>query len=252
MVWVRSLVFNIAFYLSLIVQMIIALPVLFLPRAWGIVVVYNWARSCLWLLKLIVGTDVEIRGRENIPAGNAVIASKHQSLWETFALIPLLTNFAFILKRELQWIPMFGWFSMKFRMIAVKRGDRSRAVSNLLAAVRDAISHADRHIVIFPEGTRRPVGAEPRYKTGVAAIYTEVGLPVVPVALNSGLFWPRRKFLRFPGTVTVEILPPIEPGLDTETFLATLEEQIETASDKLIEDARQRFPWVNQNNGIPD
>ncbi len=247
MIWVRSLVFNIAFYLSLIAQMIVALPVLLLPRAWGIVVVYNWARSSLWLLKLIVGTDVEIRGRENIPAGNAIIASKHQSFWEAFALIPLLTNFAFILKRELEWIPMFGWFSMKFRMIAVKRGDRSRAVSNLVAAVRDAIRLSDRHIVIFPEGTRRAVGAEPRYKTGIAAIYTEVGLPVVPVALNSGLFWPRRKFLRHPGAVSVEILPPIEPGLDAETFLATLEDRIETATDRLVADARERFPWVNQD-----
>ena len=245
MVWVRSLVFNIAFYLSLAAQMIIALPVLFLPRTWGIAVVHNWAKSCLWLLKLIVGTGVEIRGRENIPAGSAIIASKHQSLWETFALIPLLTDFAFILKRELQWIPVFGWFSMKFRMIAVKRGGRSSAVSDLVAAVRDAVSQTDRHIVIFPEGTRRPIGAEPRYKTGVAALYTETGLPVVPVALNSGLFWPRRKFLRHPGTVTIEILPPIEAGLDEESFLATLEEQIETASERLVDDARACFPRVN-------
>lgn len=248
MVWVRSLIFNVIFYVSMIVQMIVFLPVLLLPRAWGIRVVYNWARSSLWLLKVICGTHIEIRGRENIPEGSAVIASKHQSLWETFALVPLVTNFAFILKHELQWLPFFGWYTRKFRMIGVKRGERGRAVRNLVAAVRAAVTQSDRHVVIFPEGTRRAPNAPPQYKSGIAAIYTEVGLPCIPIALNSGLFWPRRKFIRHPGTITVEILPAIEPGLSRDVFLQTLQERIETASDRLLADARERFPWVDQND----
>ena len=247
LVWIRSLIFNVVFYVAITVQMIVFLPVLVLPRAWGIHIVYNWAKSSVWLLKVICGTKVEIRGRENIPEGSAVIASKHQSTLETFALVPLVTNFAFILKHELQWLPFFGWYTIKFRMIGVRRGERGRAVRNLVAAVRNAITESDRHIVIFPEGTRRAPNAPPHYKKGIAAIYSEVGLPCVPVALNSGLFWPRREFIRYPGTITIEILPPIQPGLSREVFLKTLQEQIETASDRLLAEAREQYPWVDQN-----
>ena len=246
MLWLRSAIFNTAFYLSMIVQMIVFLPVLALPRRRGLWVVHNWARLSVWLLRVICGTRVEIRGRENIPSGSAIVASKHQSFLETFALVPLLDDFAYILKRELNWIPFFGWYTLRHRMIGVTRGARGRAVQSMLAAVRAELALADRQIIIFPEGTRRPPGAPPQYKTGVVALYAELGLRCVPVAVNTGLFWPRRKFVRYPGTAVISFLPAIEPGLDREAFLAELERRIETETAKLIEEGRLQLRNLNQ------
>lgn len=238
MIWLRSLVFNVVFYVNLIGQMLIYLPVLALPRAWGWWIVPGWARSSLWLLRVVAGTRIDIRGRENLPRGSFLVAAKHQSLWETFALIPLFRLPAFVLKQELNWIPFFGWYAMKFRMIGIRRGSGGRGVRSLLEAAREALAHEDRQIIIFPEGTRRPVGAPPHYRVGIGALYADTGLPCVPIALNSGLFWPRRRFLRYPGTVTLEILEPIPPGLDQEAFMRELQTRIETATDRLVEEAR--------------
>lgn len=245
-IWFRSALFNAAFYFSLIAQMIVFLPVLVLPRRAGLWVVYTWARSCVRLLRVLCGTRVEIRGAENIPRGSAIIASKHQSFLETFSVIPWLEDFAFILKRELHWIPFFGWYTLKFRMIGVTRGARGQAVRSMVTAVREELAHADRQIIIYPEGTRRAPGAPPQYKTGVAALYSELGLRCVPVAVNTGLFWPRRSFLRFPGTATISFLPVIEPGLDRNAFLAELERRIETETARLIAEAGARNRCAGQ------
>ena len=165
-------------------------------------------------------------GVEKIPPGPLLVAGKHQSAWETFAFLTLFDNPLFILKRELQWIPLFGWYTIKGRMVAIDRRRGSRALAVMLEHARVELSHG-RQLIIFPEGTRRPAGAEPRYKFGVAHVYAAVDVPCLPVALNSGLFWPRRSILRRPGTVVVEILDPIPPGLEKEAFFERLQEEIE-------------------------
>ena len=233
MIVIRSVVFNIAFYLVLFVYLIAALPTLFLPRGALLWMVKNWGGVNLWMLRVICGIGCEFRGLEHVPQGAALIASKHQSMWETFALIIVLKDPAYILKRELLWIPFFGWCAWKARMIPVDRGAGSQALAAMTDRARYEVS-TGRQIIIFPEGTRRAPGAEPRYKFGVAFLYTELGIPCVPVALNSGLFWPRRSFRRYPGIVRVEFLAPIAPGLDRQSFFERVQHDIETATARLV------------------
>jgi len=233
LILIRSIAFNVLFYLNTLIYLIFALPTFFLPYRAIIAVARAWGRTNLMLLRIVAGVDIEVRGREKIPPGAIIVASKHQSAWETFALVPLFDNPVFIVKRELQWIPVFGWLMIKGRMVPVDR----RAGAQALAAMteRARIELADkRQLIIFPEGTRRPAGAEPRYKFGVAHLYAAEGVPCVPVALNSGLFWPRRSILRLPGTVVVEILDPIAPGLDKDVFFKRLQNDIETATARLV------------------
>lgn len=235
---IRSTIFNAAFYLVLVGYLIAAVPTFFLPRRAIIEVAKAWGRTNLWLLRVICDIRVEFRGLEKIPTGSALIAAKHQSAWETFGLFTLFDDPAFILKRELQWIPFFGWYTIKARMIAVDRGARGQALASMTEASRREFAHG-RQLLIFPEGTRRPVGAEPRYKFGVAHLYAECGVPCVPVALNSGLFWPRRTFLRFPGTVRVEFLDPIMPGMAKDEFLFHLQNAIEASASRLVAEGRR-------------
>jgi 1-acyl-sn-glycerol-3-phosphate acyltransferase len=233
MVFLRSLVFNVAFYANLIVWMIVVLPSLALPRPYFAAIAKAWSRSSIWLMKVIVGTRLEVRGREHLPKGGYVLASKHQSFFETFALFPEMEDGAFILKSELMWIPLFGWYLWKNDMVPVNRGGRSAALADMNAKARAKLAQG-RQIVIFPEGTRRQAGAPPAYKQGVGFMYGEMGAPVVPVALNTGLFWPRRRFLRHPGTIVIEFLPVIPAGLPRLEFTRRLQTAIETTSDILF------------------
>ena len=244
LVILRSIVFNLLFYLNLIVQLVFALPTLVMPRMAIVKVATNWGITNLWLLRLC-GIKVEYRGIEKIPPGPLLVASKHQSLWETFALLWLFSDPAFILKRELQWIPLFGWFAWKARMIPVDRGRRSQALAEMTERARAALD-GGRQIVIFPEGTRRAPGAEPSYKYGIVHLYAETGITCLPIALNSGLFWPRRSFLRYPGTIVAEILDPIPPGLSRDEFKARLQETIETATARLVAEGERELA----RNGI--
>jgi 1-acyl-sn-glycerol-3-phosphate acyltransferase len=238
LILLRSIAFNVAFYLNTAFWLVVALPTFLMPF-WGIVEIARlWGKTNLVLLRVICGMKVEIRGREKIPRGPLLVASKHQSAWETFTLVTLFPNPVFILKRELQWIPLFGWFTIKGRMVPVDRGGGAAALRAMTARARHEIMQS-RQLIIFPEGTRRAAGAEPRYKYGVAHVYKGAGVPCLPIALNSGLFWPRRTFLRFPGTVIVEILDPIPPGLDGDTFFGRLQSDIETATARLIEEGRR-------------
>lgn len=236
MLVLRSLLFNVLFYANLSIWLVfIALPSLLLPKRALLAIAVAWAHSSLWLMKVVAGTDYEVTGRENIPAtGGMIVAAKHQSFWETFVLVTIFRDPVFILKRELTWIPLFGWCLMKLRMIPVDRGGKARALAQVTRRAKTELRDRGRQLLIFPEGTRRPPGAPPAYKFGVAHIYGELGLPCVPVGLNSGLYWPRRKFLRRPGTIRLEILPPIQPGLDKADFHALLQERIETSSDRLL------------------
>ena len=211
MLIVRSLLFNLLFYLNLGVLLMAALVTLVLPRHAVLGMAKLWGRSSVWLLRVVCGTKVELRGVEKIPKGPLIVAAKHQSTWETFALLHLFEDFTFIVKRELMWIPIFGWCMWRAGMVPVDRGAGSQALSAMTRRAREVI-RGGRQLIIFPEGTRRPAGAEPRYKFGVAHLYAEIGVPCVPVALNSGLFWPRRAFRRFPGTIVVEFLDPDPAG----------------------------------------
>jgi 1-acyl-sn-glycerol-3-phosphate acyltransferase len=245
LVILRSVVFNVLFYLNLIVQIIVALPTLVMPRRAILEVARFWARSNLWLLRVVCGTRVEFRGLEKIPSGPLLIAAKHQSLWETFALITIFDDPAYIMKRELMWIPFFGWYTWKAGMISVDRGRGSQALAAMNVAARRELARG-RQIIIFPEGTRRAPGAEPRYKHGVAHLYANMDVPCLPVALNSGLFWPRRSFRRYPGTIRVELLDPIPPGLGKDVFFERMQQQIETATARLVADGRREL----SENGI--
>jgi 1-acyl-sn-glycerol-3-phosphate acyltransferase len=229
----RSLLFNLLFYVTTTLFVVLGSPLLLAPRQWAMAALRVHSRFELWLLRVICGTKFEVRGREHLPDGPCLVASKHQSAWETFALIPLFRDPALLMKRELFWIPFHGWFSKKFEMIPVDRDKGPAALRRMLREAKKRIE-AGREIIIFPEGTRRPPGAPPSYKTGIVLLYEALGVPCVPVALNSGLFWPRRTLTRRPGTIIVEILPPIPPGLPKKEFLERLEATIETASDRLL------------------
>jgi 1-acyl-sn-glycerol-3-phosphate acyltransferase len=237
---VRSVAFNVLFYLNTLVYLIAALPTFFMPYRAIIAVAKSWGRTNLVLLRVVAGIDCEVRGREKIPKGPIIVAAKHQSAWETFALLPLIDNPVFILKRELQWIPIFGWLTIKGRMVPVDRGGGPHAVAAMIERARIELAD-NRQLIIFPEGTRRPAGAEPRYKVGVAHLYAAEGVPCVPIALNSGLFWPRRSLRRFPGTVVAEILDPIPPGLGKEAFFERLQNDIESATVRLIAEGRAKM-----------
>ena len=239
LILVRSIVFNVLFYLNTALWLIIALPTFFMPYRAILAVATAWGRSNLVLLRAVAGIDYEIRGREKLPKGPIIVAPKHQSAWETFSLLQLFDNPVFIVKRELQWIPIFGWLMIKGRMVPVNRGARSQALAAMIERVRIELA-LGRQLVIFPEGTRRPAGAEPRYKFGVAHLYAATGVPCVPIALNSGLFWPRRSIRLRPGTVLVEILDPIQPGLDKDEFFERLQHDLETATARLLVESENK------------
>ncbi len=231
MLVLRSLAFNVLFYANLVFWLtFVALPALLLPQAALRHVAVGWARSSLWLMRVVAGTRYEVIGRENIPAGGLMVAAKHQSFWETFTLFTLFPDPVFILKRELMRIPLFGW--------CLAKRARARALKDVTRRATVELGQKGRQLLIFPEGTRRPPGAPPAYKFGVAHLYAELQVPCLPVALNSGLYWPRRQFLRRPGTIRLEILPPILPGLDKTSFQHELQQRIETACDRLLAEGR--------------
>ncbi|NIX75162.1 lysophospholipid acyltransferase family protein [Microvirga terricola] len=240
MLILRSLLFNVAFYLNLIGWLILLIPTLVLPRRIFMRGAKLWAVSSNWLLRVLAGTRVEIIGREKIPPGGILVAAKHQSLWETFALLPLFDDPAFILKRELMWIPFFGWYTWKGGSVPVNRKKGSQALIQMMARAHEEAAHG-RQILIFPEGTRRPAGAPPAYKVGVSHLYRSLEVPCLPVALNSGLYWPRRQFIRRPGTIRIEILDPIPAGLPRDAFFQKLQDEIETASNRLLAQGRREL-----------
>jgi len=218
--------------------MALAIPSFFLPRQVLFNLAKSWSHSMIWMLRVFCNIKVDFRGLEKVPKGPLLVASKHQSAFETIALLPLFREPMFILKRELTWIPLFGLFLLKAQMIPVNRGAGARTMARMTELARERV-RGDRQLIIFPEGTRRPVGAEPRYKFGVAQVYVDCGVQCLPVALNSGLFWPRRTFLRYPGTIVVEFLDIIPPGLSRDEFLVRASEVIETATAKLVEEGRR-------------
>jgi 1-acyl-sn-glycerol-3-phosphate acyltransferase len=244
----RSFIFNILFYLLLAFWVVVGIPTYLMPR-WGILsIAKNWGRSSIWLARIICNIKVDYRGLEKIPDGPLIVAAKHQSIWETFALLQFFDQPLYILKRELKWIPFFGWYLSKADMIGVNRRAGGRALLEMSRAARDEVRRG-RQLIIFPEGTRRPVGAEPRYKLGVGQVYADCDVPCLPVALNAGLFWSRRAFLRYPGTIVVEFLDPLPAGLPRDEFLKRIADTIETASNRLIKEGREE--QAKLSGGLP-
>ena len=241
MLFLRSALFNLAFYILLIGLMIFGLPMVLQGRQGIFLLLRAWARGTIFLLKHICNITVEFRHAERIPKGSLLIASKHQSFLETFTMPLFFNDFTFVLKKQLKYIPIFGWYLTVAEQIAIDRGDGKSAMRQVISKATLAFA-AGRQMFIFPEGTRRPVGAAPAYKPGANLIYTRTGVRCLPVAINTGLFWPRRKFLRYPGTVVIEFLPVIEPGLDGTTFGKALQDAIETASNALIKEALAQNP----------
>ena len=233
----RSLAFNLCFYGWTLLLGIAALPLLLAPRRTVMRFGTWWSGSVLWLARGLAGIEHEFRGAERIPPGPVIIAMKHQSAWDTLAAPVLIRDPAIVLKRELLWIPLYGWYARKAGMIAVDRGAGASALKSMLRRAR-AIVLQRRPILIFPEGTRVAVGATRPYHPGVAALYQQLALPVVPVAVTSGLCWPRRRLLKRPGRILVEALPPLPPGLERRQFLRELQARIESATDRLVTEAR--------------
>jgi len=229
----RSLLFNAAWYINVMLHMLLQAPwFFFLSQPDAQMIPKRWAWTTHWLHRVLVGTRIEITGEENLLQDGCIVACKHQSVWEFYAVNALVRNSAFVLKSELMKIPLFGWYLAKLDHIPIRRSDKGRALRKMIGAARQCLS-AGRQIIIFPEGTRKAPGAPPDYRYGVARLYLELNCPVVPIALTSGLFWPRRKFLRYPGTIRARILEPIQPGLTGPEFSAELERRIEAACDEL-------------------
>jgi 1-acyl-sn-glycerol-3-phosphate acyltransferase len=234
----RPILLNTALYASLIVWMIAALPTLVLPRGVLMAVVRAWGRYFIALCRIVGGMDVDFRGRDRIPEGPLLVASKHQSLWETFALLAIFRDPCFVLKRELTYIPIFGWYAIKARQLPLDRRGGAAVLKALNARAREEVRRdGGRQLLFFPEGTRRPPGAEPAYRFGIAHVYEAVDVPCLPVALNAGLFWPRRSVNHRQGTILVEFMEPIPPGLPRDVFFARLQEEIEGGSSALLRES---------------
>ena len=240
MPFVRSLLFNLCYFAWTALLSLLAMPALVLPKGAAFAVIRLWARGVLWLLAMLVGLNHEIRGRERVPAGPVIYAVKHQSAWETILFALLIPGFAGVYKRQLAFIPVFGWYLMRAEMIPVDRGGGAGALRAMLARARKVVGQG-RSIVVMPEGTRTEPGSRRPYHPGIAALYRQLGLPVVPAALNSGVFWGRRSFVKSPGRITFEFLEPIPPGLERRAFMALLEERIETAAERLRREAEAQL-----------
>lgn len=240
MLIVRSLAFNLFFYLWTGLLILVLMPSLLLPGDRPILAIgLLWCRGNLLALRLICGMKVEWRGLEKVPEGPILVAAKHQSAWETFAFFIPFRRPAYVYKRQLAYVPLFGWLIWKANQIPVDRGKKSAALASMTAGAQQAV-RLGRQVMIFPEGTRKAVGAPPDYKFGVTHLYATLGVPCQPVALNSGMFWSRKSFIRRPGTVLVELLDPIPPGLPAEVFAERLKDEVEAATNRLIAESLAR------------
>ncbi len=229
----RSFFFNVGWYAGTTIIAIAGSPILLMPRRFVVAWSLFWIDFCLWWLRITCRLTHRVGGLENMPAGPVIFACKHQSSWETLAFSRLFPGAATVMKRELVLIPVVGWAMARVGNIAVERGDGSKALRGLVKQAKATLAEG-RSILIFPEGTRVAPGDERPYQVGTAALYRQLGVPVVPVALNSGLFWGRRKFIKRPGVIDVEVLPAIPPGLSRDAFMTTLRERIEGATDRLV------------------
>ena len=232
-VWLRSLLFVAVFYVWSTVAVIVLFPVLLGPRSWTMRIMSIWAAGFTIFLRVICDVRVEVRGREHLAKGAALVAAKHQCMLDPLGALAIFPDACFVTKKELFLVPFFGWYCARAGMISVDRGGHSKALRQLMADVRRRIVDG-RQLVIFPEGHRMAPGETGKYQPGVAALYKELGLPCMPLATNSGMHWPAHGFIRKPGLIVYEFLEPIPVGLPRAVFMRTLEDRIETASRALL------------------
>lgn len=230
---IRSMLYGLWYYGVTVVLAILYIPLLALPRAALRRGIRIWAKLLIWGLRVVGGVRLEVRGLENIPAGACLIAAKHQSMFDIVPAFAYLPDALFVMKKELMRIPVFGWHNRKHGSIVVDRAGEAQAMRKLISDARDRFKEP-RQLLIFPEGTRRPVGAPPDYKPGVAGIYRDLETPCVPVATNTGLHIGSSGIATSPGVVVYEVLEPIPAGLKRADFMRVLQERIETASDALL------------------
>lgn len=237
-IWCRSLLFNLLFYIWTAIASTILLPSILIN--WKVIIKAQkiWSYGVLLLARYVAGIRYELRGMENVPEGPVIIAAKHHSAWETIALTCVFPRPAYVLKRELMRIPVFGWYGGPGGHIPVDREAGASAMRLMLRAADKAKVNA-RQILIFPEGNRKAIGAPLDYKPGVIGLYRHLGLPVVPAGLNSGLYWGRNAFLKKPGTIIVDFQPPIPPGLNKREFMTRLQDSIEASTQALIEEGKE-------------
>lgn len=241
MIWLRSLLFLAAFFgWSTLVALYSLIP-LALNRPQHIVGIGRmWSNSINAMLRHIAGIEVCIEGLEHVPQGAAMIAAKHQSLWDTAVVLGLFRWPAVVMKKELLSVPIYGALCRAQQMVVVDREGGAKALKAMLRDARTA-AQAGRKLVIFPQGTRTPPGAAAPYQPGVAALYRELKLPVVPAAVNSGFFWPKKGLKKPPGTIVLRFLPAIPPGLGRDDFMRELESRIEAAQAQLEAETRARL-----------
>ena len=238
---IRSVAFAAVFYGVTTVMAVLYLPLMILPRPVFHAFCLAWVRLMIATIRCVLGIRYELRGIEHRQRGPAIYASKHQSAWDVLVFNLIVPNAAYVLKRELYRIPLWGWYVWRVGSVGIDRSGGAKALKGLVAQASHLLRNG-RSIVVFPQGTRTPVGERRPYLPGTAALYLGTDVPVVPVALNSGVFWPRRTFRKRPGTITVEFLPPVEPGLNRRAFLQELETKIETATNRLEKEALERSP----------
>ena len=246
MLFIRSLLFNICCYGIILFGSILAIFIGPFSQKLSIKMWNNLFQPfSKWCLKKICGLEIEVRGQEYMKQSGVIFACKHQSAMETYFMTTFIKTGVFILKRELHFIPFFGWASHFYGMIPVNRSAGSAAMKKMLDEAKIRVQKG-RPIIIFPEGTRTKPETTTQYKPGVAFLYQNLKLPVVPVALNTGLFWEKRSFLRHPGKVIIEFMPPIEPGLEKKEFMSLLQTKIEDKCHEINAETFKEFPYTRE------
>lgn len=249
MIYIRSLLANIFFFGTLGLGCVLSPLVALLPHKCSM---FWWDKmmmpTCLFFLRIFAGLKLEFRGTENIAKKSALYVCKHESALETYSFTQAVPTTTYVLKKELTYIPFFGWSQYFYGMVPVDRKGGSSAMKNMLKAVKKQVDN-HRPVIIFPEGTRCKPGTTKGYKPGFLFVAENLELEVIPVALNTGLFWAKSSFLRYPGTAVFEFLPPMKAakGVDKKEFMAQLEKQIEDKCEELNQEAIKKYPWVKQN-----
>ncbi len=251
MIYIRSLFANIFFYSTLAIGCIFCPIVALLPKR---ATLFYWDKImmpiALFFVKIFAGLKLEFRGTEHIAKTPVIYASKHESALETYAFTQAIPTLSYVLKKELTYIPLFGWAQYFYGMIPVDRKGGASAMKNMLKEVKKRINN-NRPVVIFPEGTRCKPGTTKGYKSGFLFVAENLKLQVVPVAVNTGLFWAKSSFLRYPGTAVFEFMEPMEitDNIDKKEFMKNLETVIESKCKELNEEAIKKYPWVKKNLG---
>lgn len=237
--WLRSLIFSVQAYLMMVIIAMAFAPWAFFDRRGAYAAVHAWCRWVRWTAHWMVGLKSEVRGE--VPTDEVMIASKHQSFFDIIILCSVVPRPKFIMKKQLTWAPIVGQYAKRIGCVAVDRGKRGAAIKAMVESVKSGDQEPGQ-LIIFPQGTRVAPGAKHEYKTGVSVLYEELGAPVVPTAVNVGVFWPRQRVYRAPGLAVVEFLPRIPAGLPKREFIAQVEVVVEKRSNELMAEAGFQVP----------